>query len=529
MAQQEWRIGSLLHQLDRFLSPFLTHPYQNVRERLGSVVANIFAMDITFPQGPAGSLSPTIASLMEEAMPKLEVMKVEPDPELYNFHKGANKSVEISDEMFVQICGKLEPELAAKVREEGLEHLQTIVEKFPDGKVPKPPPMAEGGPPPPLMPGLGPRMPPGDMLRMIPPEMLRMRMPPPEMLRQAPPELQAMLRAGSPDSLRMRLPLLRPGMVPRGPAPPIEFLLPPQLLTVLAEVVTEDEKDPELTEKWEERQAGVRLLQTMCKLMAGLLLRNWYTIKPELFKLLEMLALNESSELEPSLAGDCNLALACLATTILSAEVIPTALDAIENVSLSASWKARNAILEFLQIIVFWNFASFKSAPSAEERITKIVQRLIKDERVEVREKASKVLGGLIHCSFITKESSLDLLNQFKQDVSKKIRKKAKENEDPIAFQSAQSAAILKRHSGVLGLSAFVHSCPYDIPDHLPPILMILADHLHDPQPIPATVKNVFQEFKRTHQDNWAEHKQRLTEDQLTVLTDLLVSPSYYA
>ena len=73
---------------------------------------------------------------------------------------------------------------------------------------------------------------------------------------------------------------------------------------------------------------------------------------------------------------------------------------------------------------MFWNFASFKSAESAEERITKIVQRLIKDERVEVREKASKVLGGLIHCSFITKESSLYLLNQFKQDVSKKIRKR---------------------------------------------------------------------------------------------------------
>ena len=28
LAQQEWRIGSLLHKLDRFLSPYLTHPYQ---------------------------------------------------------------------------------------------------------------------------------------------------------------------------------------------------------------------------------------------------------------------------------------------------------------------------------------------------------------------------------------------------------------------------------------------------------------------------------------------------------------------
>jgi hypothetical protein len=58
-----------------------------------------------------------------------------------------------------------------------------------------------------------------------------------------------------------------------------------------------------------------------------------------------------------------------------------------------------------------------------------------------------------------------------------------------------------------VGLSAVVAACPYDIPPHLPGVLMVLADHLHDPQPISATVKLVLQDFKRTHQDNWAEHK----------------------
>ena len=38
-----------------------------------------------------------------------------------------------------------------------------------------------------------------------------------------------------------------------------------------------------------------------------------------------------------------------------------------------------------------------------------------------------------------------------------------------------------------------------------------------------------YQSFKRTHQDNWSEHKTAFTEDQLTELTNLLVSPSYYA
>ena len=538
MAQQEWRIGSLLHQLDRFLVPYLTHPYQNVRERLGSVVANVYAMDIHFGEESAGTMSPNIASLVAEVLPKLEVMKEEPDQELYNFHKNANKTLELSQENFELLCDKLEPGLGKKVRDEGLEYINEIISKFPGGKVPKPGLMAPAG--------------------------HMMRLPPPADLHQAPPELQRIFRLPPAEMIKMinraGAPMMAPGMGPRmglgmvpgmgprmvpgmgpgmgpwmGPGgpmrgpPPVELMLPPPLLVALEEVTRSDVKTGELAEKWEERQDGVRLLQTLCKLLAGLLLRNWYTIKPQLFKLLEMLALNESSELEPDLAQDSTLALACISTCIVPPSLLSTALGAIENVSNSVSWKAKNAILEFLQVIVFWNFASFKSDSEAAKRTVDVVLRLLKDDRVEVREKASKVLGGLIHCCFVSEDSAQMLMNQFKTEVSKKLRKKPKGDEDVSAFQSSQSKAVLRRHSGVLGLSAFVQSCPYDIPPHLPDILMILAEHLHDPQPIPATIKTVFQDFKRTHQDNWAEHKLKLTEDQLSVLTDLLVSPSYYA
>ena len=477
------------------------------------MVANVYAMDIHFSEASAGSLSPNIASLMAEVLPKLEVMKEEPDQELYNFHKNANKTLELSQETFDLLCDKLEPGLGTKVREEGLDYLNEIISKFPGGKVPRP------------------------VLMSAPPLQPMVRLPPPEVLQQAPPELQRMMTRLPPAEMMKILSGGRAGMLggPRpGPpllrgSPPVEAMLPPPLLLALEEVTRSHVKTGELADKWEERQAGVRLLQTLCKLLAGLLLRNWYTIKPQLFLLLEMLALNESSELEPDLAQDCTLALACLATCILPGNLLSTALDNVEKVAVSTSWKAKNAILEFLQIIVFWNFASFKSDPSAEKRIVAVVLSLIKDERVEVREKASKVLGGIIHCCFISEESSGQLLSQFKAEVGKKLRKKPRGDEDPAEFQVKQSAALVRRHSAVLGLSAFVHSCPYDIPAHLPDVLMILAQHLHDPQPVSATIKNVFQDFKRTHQDNWAEHKQKLTEDQLSVLTDLLVSPSYYA
>ena len=37
------------------------------------------------------------------------------------------------------------------------------------------------------------------------------------------------------------------------------------------------------------------------------------------------------------------------------------------------------------------------------------------------------------------------------------------------------------------------------------------------------------QNFKRTHQDNWGEHRARFSEEQLLELTNLLISPTYYA
>jgi len=137
-------------------------------------------------------------------------------------------------------------------------------------------------------------------------------------------------------------------------APPGPPLVPPVLRAVVDEVLAGGggELDDDLAKRWEERQAGVRLLQTVCKLLAGVLLRNWYSVKPQLFRFLEMLALNESSELEPDLARDCNIALACLASHMIPLAVLPTAVDTIESISSSPSWKARGAILEFLQVAI---------------------------------------------------------------------------------------------------------------------------------------------------------------------------------
>jgi len=88
---------------------------------------------------------------------------------------------------------------------------------------------------------------------------------------------------------------------------------------------------------------------------------------------------------------------------------------------------------------------------------------------------------------------------------------------------------VIMRHAGVLGLSSLVGACPYSVPDWLPAVLVKLAMHISDPMPIKGTVKRCMSEFWRTHQDMWPVFKLQFDEYQLATLTELLVSPSYYA
>jgi proteasome activator subunit 4 len=88
---------------------------------------------------------------------------------------------------------------------------------------------------------------------------------------------------------------------------------------------------------------------------------------------------------------------------------------------------------------------------------------------------------------------------------------------------------LIKRHGGVLGLCSIVNSCPYDVPDYLPEIVTYLCEYTNDPAVIQTSVRKCLSEFRRTHYDNWAEHQLKFNENQLSTLSDILISPSYYA
>lgn len=109
---------------------------------------------------------------------------------------------------------------------------------------------------------------------------------------------------------------------------------------------------------------------------------------------------------------------------------------------------------------------------------------LLSDERLEVREKAAQVLGGLLHCDFLDSQQTRQLMNEFRKQISRKLPRGMR----AAVLPDVDMALIVKRHAGILGLCAFVNAHPYDVPEFLPDILVLLGDHLNDPQPIPVIV-----------------------------------------
>ncbi|KAG7228067.1 hypothetical protein INR49_005689 [Caranx melampygus] len=189
-----------------------------------------------------------------------------------------------------------------------------------------------------------------------------------------------------------------------------------------------------------------------------------------------MIAPVEIDESYDEMKQDARTCLSLMSQGLLYPEHIPLVLAALEEMAGSRSWHARFSVLTYLQIMVFYNLFTLLSLPAQVSRIRTLVMQLLLDEQLEVRDMAGTTLSGLLQCQFFPLDSSLQTQ-----------------------------------------LQTLSQTC-------LPKARGELASTGHD-----MTVKKTLSEFRRTHHDNWQEHRQCFTDDQLLVLTDLLVSPCYYA
>uniref|UniRef100_A0A673CDK3 Proteasome activator subunit 4a n=1 Tax=Sphaeramia orbicularis TaxID=375764 RepID=A0A673CDK3_9TELE len=279
----------------------------------------------------------------------------------------------------------------------------------------------------------------------------------------------------------------------------------------------------------DERTQAIKLLKTVLKWLIASAGRSFSTAVSEQLRLLPLLfkiAPVENDDSYDELKRDAKTCLSLMSQGLLYPEQIPMVLSTLQEIAGSSSWHARYTVLTYLQIMVFYNLFTFMSDPKAVNDVRALVIRLLEDEQLEVREMAATTLSGFLQCNFLSMDGPMQA--HFEALCKTRLPKKRKRELGSIV-DTIPSADLVRRHAGVLGLSACILSSPYDVPTWMPQLLMDLSAHLNDTQPIEMTVKKTLSNFRRTHHDNWQQHKQQFTDDQLLVLTDLLVSPCYYA
>uniref|UniRef100_A0A8C2WJH7 Proteasome activator subunit 4 n=1 Tax=Cyclopterus lumpus TaxID=8103 RepID=A0A8C2WJH7_CYCLU len=279
----------------------------------------------------------------------------------------------------------------------------------------------------------------------------------------------------------------------------------------------------------DERTQAIKLLKTVLKWLIASAGRSFSTAVPEQLRLLPLLfkiAPVENDDSYDELKRDAKTCLSLMSQGLLYTEQIPMVLSALQEISGSSSWHARYTVLTYLQIMVFYNLFTYMSDQKAVNGVRALVVRLLEDEQLEVREMAATTLSGFLQCNFLSMDTPMQ--THF-EALCKTCLPKKRTRELGSTVDTIPSADLVRRHAGVLGLSACILSSPYDVPTWMPQLLMDLSAHLNDTQPIEMTVKKTLSNFRRTHHDNWQQHKQHFTDDQLLVLTDLLVSPCYYA
>ncbi|CAF0997060.1 unnamed protein product [Brachionus calyciflorus] len=196
-------------------------------------------------------------------------------------------------------------------------------------------------------------------------------------------------------------------------------------------------------------------------------------------------------------------------------------IEIIKQVSESKYWRSKQASLQMMRNFPLYNIFIFNETDKIE--LKEILLNLICDENLNVRLSACVTLTYLLHSNFFSIDNNL--IEHFKSLSQIELNKIKDENEKTVLNQ----LSVAKRHGGVLGLCSIVNASPHEIPIYLPQIITYLADFTDDPEPIKDSVKKCLNDFKRTHFDNWNEHKQAFSDEQLSVLSDITIASSYYA
>jgi len=240
----------------------------------------------------------------------------------------------------------------------------------------------------------------------------------------------------------------------------------------------------DLSDESQERKDAIKLMKlTSCWIIYNVC-RLKSPVPADFFRLLPVICEMGRENSDPELAADSLAAVAILGSSTLSPEAILESLVCVRKIIANHSWHARVAAAAFIEIMVSSNLFKLLGNEKWRSEIEDIVvNHLIRDERIEVRESSSLTLSGMIHCEFT--KLTPELLDEFRRRASQPLIKRKQPNGTVLS----DSKSTVIRHSGILCLCACVDAHPYTVPDYLPGILTLLSDHLTDPQPISVSAR----------------------------------------
>lgn len=284
--------------------------------------------------------------------------------------------------------------------------------------------------------------------------------------------------------------------------------------------------DESHVEDKEERRKRDRLAKTVLSFFVNNAV-NIQPINKELYRIIPLLLALESREDDPEMVTLCKITFIMLASKQLPMDMASHAVQSIIEVCCNKkSWNLRKSGLNYLKMMMFHNWYILVDDVIKTSLKEMLIERL-QDEQVEVREIASTLLSGLVHFGYY--DVTEDLLSVFYNMARTKLKRKRHGIELTQKQVEKNVLALQVKHGGVLGLSAIVLAFPYDVCIWMPDVIIHLGNYILEVPQISGTAKKTLSEFRRTHHDNWHLHRQQFTDDQLSVLTDLLISPSYYA
>ena len=216
-------------------------------------------------------------------------------------------------------------------------------------------------------------------------------------------------------------------------------------------------------------------------------------------------------------------------------------LESLDSVSKQSTWQVRLAVAHYLRC--FQGNHKFLFTYKQTKKATKIVARLLADDRREVSAAAMAALTGILAASPLSTVAALveKYRKKAHNSVIKKTRKK-KMIEESLVEQTKEELAlekekekerVVKQQTSVYFLCAAILSTPYETPSYVPVALAALSKHSYErsaPFAVRETVKMCCGEYKRTHMsDNWEIHRKQFTQEQLEALEDVVSTPHYYA